>query len=400
MLVVDSVRAGRLLNMELPNLDQLKFLLQRHERYCVSVFSPTHRAGTQTRQDPIRLKNVLKEAESRLIALGEKSTKVREVLAPGRELVQRSGFWRQQQDGLALFLSNGLFNYFRVPLRLQELVSVSETFEVSPLLPLFTMGGHFYVLAISRNHVRFFRMTATTFDELNVPGIPHSVDEALKYDVRESQLQLHSGAGGRELGKESAVFTGQGIGVDDEQEHTHEFLLMVERGIRRFLRDERAPLVLAAVRELASAYRAVNKYPTLLEETVTGNPDLTKPQELHGDAWKLAEPYFQRDRERALATYPERAAAGEAASDVKGALAAARQGRIETVFLPTGEQRWGKVDLDCEDTLIEVHEKQEAGDVDPYNIIAMQTILHRGKVYMVEPATVANGSAVAAILRY
>ena len=57
------------------------------------------------------------------------------------------------------------------------------------LAPLFTAGGHFHVLALGRNHVRLFRGTTSTFDELGTSGIPQSVNAALKYDVRESQLQ-------------------------------------------------------------------------------------------------------------------------------------------------------------------------------------------------------------------
>jgi len=53
------------------------------------------------------------------------------------------------------------------------------------LAPLFTAGGHFHVLALGRNHVRLFRGTTSTFDELGTPGIPQSVNGALKYDVRE-----------------------------------------------------------------------------------------------------------------------------------------------------------------------------------------------------------------------
>ena len=100
--------------------------------------------------------------------------------------------------------------HFRLPLHFRELVSVAERFEVSPILPLFTAGGTFYLLAISRNHVRFFRGTPDALAQLDIGNIPRSVDEALKYDVRESQLQVHSGAGGSAAGKEGAVFTGQG----------------------------------------------------------------------------------------------------------------------------------------------------------------------------------------------
>jgi len=396
----NDVSVGQLVGdqMEFANPEQLKSLLEKRDRFCVSVFLPAHRGGPETRQDPIRLKNLIREAESQLIASGQKATKAREMLAPARQLAQRGGFWRQQQDGLALFLSNGVFHYFRAPLRFQELVSVSESFEVSPLIPLFTAGGHFYALAISRNRVRFFHGTPTALNELDTSGIPKSVDQALKYDVRESQLQVHSGARGTAAGKESAVFTGQGIGVDDEQDRTREFLLMVEKGVRYLLRQERAPLVLAGVNELVSDYRAINKYPALLDQAIPGNPDLLKPEQLHVAAWDVVRPHFEADRQRVLASYPELAGSGRVANGLEAVLIAAHQGRVDTVFLAAGAQKWGKFQQD--DNTAEIHEQHESGDEDLFNRIATQTVLNRGTVYMVAPEDVPNRSGAAAILRY
>src|SRR5256885_218082 len=259
--------------MDTLNRDQLRFLSQTRGPFCVSIFLPTHRAGQEIRQDPIRLKNLAKQAETRLISAGLRAVKAREILAPARDLTRRAGFWRTQEDGLAIFLSEGFFQYFRVPLTLEEFVFVGQHFEVSPLMPWFTAGGAFYLLAFSRNHVRFFRGTPETVTGVQLPGVPQSVDEALKYDVRESQQQVHSGTHSSAVGKEAGGFTGQGVGVDDEEEGTRAFLLQVERGGHHALRDQNAPLVLAAGTELGSEYRAIYKYEHLFEEAMIGNPD-------------------------------------------------------------------------------------------------------------------------------
>ena len=401
--------------MEFVNSDQLKFLLETRRPFCVSIFLSTHRAGPETRQDAIRLKNLIKEAEGCLIGDGLRAAKAREILAPARQLIRQAGFWRQQQNGLALFLSQNVFQHFRVPFQLQDFVSVSETFEVSPLVPWFTASGHFYVLAISHNRVRFFHGTSSTLDELNVPGMPGSVDEALQFDVRESQLQLHSGASPparsarsqsgvftgqskRATRKESAVFTGQGVGVDDEQTRTHEFLLMVEKSVRHFLKDERAPLVLAGVTELLAAYRAINKYPALLEHGITGNPDGLPSQQLHAAAWELLRPLFNQTRERALAKYQEVASSGQVASDLNGALICASHGRVETAFVADGVYKWGKFDRGRNSA--EVHDQRQPGDQELLGLVAAQTILHKGTVYRLRPEEVPGGSEVAAVLRY
>ena len=232
-------------------------------------------------------------------------------------------------------------------------------------MPLFTAGGHFYVLALSRNRVRLFRGTSKSFDEITNPAIPQSVDDALKYDVRESQLQVHSGAGGSAGGKEGSVFTGQGIGVDDEEDRTHEFLLMVDKGVRHALPYDHAPLVLAAVSELAAAYRHLNKYPVLLDQIVLGNPDRLKPHELHAATWDIARSYFER---------------------------------IEYVFLPAGTRKWGK--FKSEENLLEQHPQQQPSDEDLLNLIAKQTILHRGTTYVIAPQDIPEHAELAAVFRY
>jgi len=51
-------------HMNLVSRNELKDLMERHQGPCVSIFLPTHRAGKEIQQGPIRLKNLLREAES------------------------------------------------------------------------------------------------------------------------------------------------------------------------------------------------------------------------------------------------------------------------------------------------------------------------------------------------
>jgi len=384
--------------MELLGRDQLEFLSKRQGGFCVSLFLPTHRAGVDTRQDRIRLRNMIKEAQSRLLALGLRAVKARELLAPTLSLARPGGFWRSQADGLALFASSGFFQYFRLPLRFVPLVAVMERFEVSPLTPLFTAGGRFYVLAISKNHARLLEGTPYVLREIEVPGMPASMEEALKYDVRESQLQLHSGAGGSRVGKEGAVFTGQGVGVDDEQPRTLEYLLQVERAVRRRLNGQQAPLLLAGVKELAARYRQVNKYVPLLEAMLPGNPEMLTFAEWPRVAWHLVAPYFDEQRRKALATYQGLAATDRRSRDLQEILFCAYQGRIQFVFLPSGVQRWGRYHF--EENALEVHDQFQAGDQELLNVAAIETILRKGTVYMLAAEEMPEGAEISAILRF
>ena len=73
--------------MDLLPRGELEKLVEERGGPCVSIFLPTHRAGTQTQQDPIRLKNLLVEAREVLLANGLRSTEVDQILEPARELL-------------------------------------------------------------------------------------------------------------------------------------------------------------------------------------------------------------------------------------------------------------------------------------------------------------------------
>ena len=137
----------------------------------VSLFPPTHRAGPEVQQAPIRLKNLLREATEALQAGGVRSPMIHSVLAPLRRLVNDGLFWQYQSDGLALYSRPGWWRALRVPLHLPELAVVADRFYVRPLLPLLTGDGHFFVLALSQNRIRLLEGTRDRLEEVHLPGV-------------------------------------------------------------------------------------------------------------------------------------------------------------------------------------------------------------------------------------
>lgn len=52
--------------MQLISREEIKTLIEEPKGNCVSIYMPTHPGGPEVRQDPIRFKNLVKEAETRL----------------------------------------------------------------------------------------------------------------------------------------------------------------------------------------------------------------------------------------------------------------------------------------------------------------------------------------------
>ncbi|MBI5252699.1 MAG: hypothetical protein HY912_24655, partial [Desulfomonile tiedjei] len=139
--------------------DELRALMDCKSGSCVSIFLPTHAKGGDTQQDPIRLKNLLKGAEEKLVQKGMRSASAKALLRPAQDLVSDTRFWSHQSDGLAIFVSPERFILHGAPFDFDELVVVSDRFHTKPLLPLLSGDGLFYVLALSQNQVRLLQGT-------------------------------------------------------------------------------------------------------------------------------------------------------------------------------------------------------------------------------------------------
>jgi hypothetical protein len=266
-----------------------KIFLERDPIGCISLFMPTHRAGRESEQDPIRFKNLLREAEERLMAGGIRSAEVRAILKEPRRLLQNRGFWQGQIEGLAVFFSPGTFHFFRLPLPFKELVVVTSRFHIKPLLPMLVSDGLFYILALSQKQVRLLEGTRHTVDEIDLEGMPQSLSEAFPDASLDRQLQFHTGTPSGS-GERAAMFHGHDIS-NESKDRILRWFRMLDRQLRGFLANGRPPLVLAGVDLLFPIYQDANTYPYLIEGGISGNPEGLKPEELHGQAWELVEPF-------------------------------------------------------------------------------------------------------------
>ena len=159
----------------------LRELVEREGTWHVSIYMPTHRAaGREQQQDPIRLKNLLTQAENRLLEYNVHRTDAEEMLRPAHELLEDRKFWQYQSDGLAVFLSEGYSKVYHVPHRFEEMAAVSKSFYVKPILPLLNVNGNFYILAISINQVRLFQASRDSMSEIELQNVPTSMGEALQ----------------------------------------------------------------------------------------------------------------------------------------------------------------------------------------------------------------------------
>ncbi|NDJ17368.1 hypothetical protein [Myxacorys almedinensis] len=397
--------------MNLFSTDELTVLTTESETTCVSIYSPMERLGVETQQNPIRFKNLIRQAEERLIAGGLRGQAARDLLEPALQL-DNYEFWQHQQTGLAIFLSPNLFRYYRLPIDVPELVVVNDAkndteggalcnrFHVKPLLPLLSGDGQFYILALSQNQIRLFQGTRFSVGEIELEDMPTSMAEALRFDDPEKSLQFHtgtppSGSGG----SRAAIFHGQGAGEDDQNENLIRYFRQVNDGLQTFLKNQRSPLILAGVEYLFPLYRQANTYSYVLEDGIPGNPETLTAEELQQSAWAIVQPYFEQTQQEVISQYEALTeTTGQTASEVQTVVSAAYYHQVEALFVPVGQQQWGRFNPETGE--VKMHSASEPGNEDLLDFAALHTLLNGGTVYAVEPDKVPGNKPIAAVLRY
>ncbi len=386
--------------MELLRTENLRALVEHKQWPSISIYLPTHRTGRkEIREDPIRLKNAIAEAKERLSEAGYPRDQASDLLEQASNLVVSQSFWLYQSDGLALFASRELFQFYRLPLRFQDEVVVSDHFSIRQLVPMFSEDGRFYVLALSQKQIRFFEATRLGIQEIAVPEMLKSIGDLRQYDQAEEHIQGHTMAL-TQTARTNVVLHGQGTIADKAtyKDDVTRYIQAVARKLEKYLSTETAPLVLAGVEYEQAFYRQENAYHNLLNEGIPGNPQELDQNQIHDAAWEIVEPYFAQARQTMLGHYADFSNTDKTSDKLETILPAAYHGRVRALFIEPNAKAWGQ--FDPETLLTTVHDSPGEGDVDLIDLATVYVLEHQGTIYALRREEMPTGSPHAAIFRY
>lgn len=394
--------------MDLFNRDELKRLAGLQDDLCISLYMPTRRFRSDWSQNTTRFKNLLTDVRDQLREQEYRENEIDQILESARRLLDRPGFWRDLSDGLAVFITKEATESYRLPLSFDEVAIVEDRFHLKPLFPLIAANNRFYLLALSQNDVRLYQGTHQTISEVEAAEIPSNIVTAIQQYEEPPEQGLQSHAGGQasspDGGRLDQVRHGQGSADDRSREPKNQikrFFRKINDSVSDYIGDEEVPLVLAGVSEYLPLYKQVNSYPHLVEDKiVSGNPERLEVNELHRRAWDIVESVIlelqQEEVDRFEQLYYQD---GEMASDdFHEIIPACVYSRVDSLFVPVGQYRWGRYDPDT--NTVSVHESKKPGDGDLLNYAAVQSYLNGASVHALRPENMPGGRSIAAIFRY
>lgn len=387
--------------MDQVTYETIEQLSNHNAGLCISLYLPTHRAGRETQQGPIHLKNRIAEAESQLKELGIQETEIRKLCQPAKRLCVDGAehadldFWQHQSDGLAMFLGPNIEKKFRVPERFDELTVVAGQFHIKPLIRAAQHDGQYRVLAVSKKGVHFLEGSRNGLAERHIEDLPKSLQDILG-ESREKGFSLHSFNIVPRQG-DSAVPHGY---VDAKQlRDVERYLRAIDRALHDELKDSKIPLVFAGVEELFAVFKEQCDYNHLVEKCVAGSPpEEINEAHLHKQAWPLVEPILNAPLKEAIEQIGTGKGSGLASEDLEEILIAAHDGRVAKLLLDNDRRQWGT--YDHEQRKMALAEKPTAENYDLYDRAAVKTLLSSGRVFVVDDHDTLAKTGIAAVYRY
>ena len=342
---------------------------------CITLYMPTHRYGSATVSDASRFSTLVNSVGKDLAESGLKPAAIQRLLEPIEQLATPASFWQNRTDGLAVFAHDGHCEHVSLPNPVVEQVKLGSHFYLRQAIPFLTDDTRFFVLSLSKNSVQLYEGNQHSLFPISAYDGPASMEEALQFEDPERQLQV------RTTGSDSVSFHGHGAGDELDKEALERFLRAVEKGVTSSLRQQTAPLVLAAVPYYLPIYSSFSGYQHVFGEAIEGTPVRQSDKELHLAAVQLLQSHFDSIRKKSLNGLRDLVGTGLITDELSDIAESARSGRVQNLLLSS--------------SLPSDSEQEE----DLVNHAIVETIAHAGIVGLDPDADTANKPA-RALLRF
>ncbi len=349
--------------------DAVVELLNVEDTPCVSIYQPTHRQHPDNQQDPIRFRNLVKEATSALQQRLD-DTAVNALLKPLNALAADQEFWNCTLGGLAV-------------------------------LRAYQPADRFQVLALSRQEIKLFEGSRYALDEVvRHPDVPRTLEAALGTELTEPHLTVSSYGG---VGKQqSAMHHGHGGKPLEADIDAERFFRVIDRALyEHHFRAAGLPLILATLPENGQLFREISRNQFLVPDGIDGNPFALSTEDLRERARQVVQ-RAQRQRLDQLIELIEQFGTAMAQQRGDGELAnvarAVVAGRVATLMVEADREIPGRIDANTGS--VETKSLADPETDDALDDLGALTLKMGGQLVIVPGNRMPTDTGLAAIYRY
>ncbi|WP_169718976.1 hypothetical protein [Aequorivita capsosiphonis] len=289
----------------------LKELKDIRSENCITIIATTHRTKPDYLNDGLRVKNLIKEAEDRLLAdttkrdakgLVEKLNKLASEIDHSQNL-----------ESLMLFVNDKVAEYTRLPIKVEDRVVIDETFATRDLVRAMHLETHYYILVLSQEKIRLIEaMNDKIVQEFGKP-----------FPFENTQFFSKNRAANAIASKQTSLIA--------------EYFNQADKKLNELRKGNPLPVLICGLEENHNEYMKVaDKKPSIFNVFLDKNKINEPSHAIVEEAWAVVKDYvlkMNNERKEEL-----RKAVGENKflSDTNEIWNAISEGKIQTLFIEQG----------------------------------------------------------------
>ncbi|MFT3823414.1 MAG: hypothetical protein QM731_05815 [Chitinophagaceae bacterium] len=354
--------------------DQIQALAGKKEGPCITIALQTHRTHPDNLQDAIQLKNLITEAEKRLLEVHDKRSA--QSLLQNLHDVEKEIDHNYNSDGLYVFISADTKTYIRtIWPPVENKVYLDNQFALRDLIKAFNRAEAYYILFLDPAGVQLFE----AFDE--------RIQEEVKAHGFPAKANTH-------------YLTDQLKSSDPKQvdNQTKEFLNRIDKNMVAVYREAPLPVVVAANRAVFDLLLQVGDLAQIYAGHFPIDHHSTAPHQLAEKAWPVIKELQQAGRTAAINEVFAGVSSGRVITDLEEIWKAAKEGRGELLLVknnysqPVGITRQG----------FEITDQATVPGItdDIVNEIAWEVIDKKGRAFFTDQSALDELGEIALLTRY
>lgn len=291
-------------------LNDLKKIVSEN---CVSIILNTHRTSPDNQNDPIKLKNLIKEAEHRLLEGADKK-KAKAIVDSLTELGSTINHI-YNLESLILFVNvdEGIAEFMRLPISVVDRVVIADTFATRDLLRAIHLNSSYYVLVLSQQKVRLIQaLNDEVVMEFSTP-----------FPIENNDFHPTNSA-------EAAIASRQ----------THliaEFFNRVDKEVNKIRKANPLPVLICTEEGNYHEYlKVADDKKSIFDMYLNRNRLEEKAGAIVKDAWTILKDFVVKRNDERKMELDQAVGTGRFLSDVNDIMRAINEGRVQTLFIEQG----------------------------------------------------------------
>jgi len=288
--------------------DLINELNRQSGKASVTITAKTHRTRPDFQKDPIRIKNLIKEAEQRLSE--EYSAEIVKERIEQLNKLSSTIDHSQNREGLILVVNDKISRYYQLPVEVESRVVINHHFATRDLVRASREQASYYILVLSRRQARLIAATN------NHPDFEFTEDFPIINDIIEDDTHKLTMAQGTDLLIEG-------------------FFKKVDKALQRVMNNKPAPVILATEERNYNHFTKVAERPIVVGH-LNQNRDHEETDQLVRESWPLVKDHLNKMNKQRLEELQEAINQQRFLIDLSDIWRAVNEGRGRTVFVKRG----------------------------------------------------------------